>query len=131
MPSIRFHCPNCRAKLSAEPDQFGTAASCPECRWSFYVPRLEGNNQKEAVVKFFCPHCSRKLSATSEQFATEMPCPFADCGKLVLVPRPDWKPVPTTILQSGKGDVSKLIKEGEAINRPAHPMGEGEPEANS
>ena len=126
MPSIRFNCPNCRAKLSAEPDQYGSPASCPECNWSFYVPYLEGETNRDALVKFFCPHCSRKLSATKEQFATEMPCPFTDCQKPVLVPRPDWKSVPTTLLRSGKAEISRLVKEGEAINRPAKPLADDE-----
>ena len=117
MPSIRFQCPNCSVKLSAEPDQFGTPASCPECEWTFYVPHLEGENRGSAIVKFFCPHCNRKLSATEKEFATEMPCPFADCGKPVLVPRPDWKSMPTTILRKGAPDAKDLIAKAESINR--------------
>ncbi|MCB1079538.1 MAG: hypothetical protein KDM64_17095 [Verrucomicrobiae bacterium] len=117
MASIHFSCPNCHTKLSAEREQFGTPATCPECEWSFYVPQISEEENGDALVKFFCPHCNRKLSATRDQFATEMPCPFKDCRKPVLVPSPEWKPLPTGILKRGPADAKGLVEKGEEINR--------------
>lgn len=115
MASIHFACPNCRIRLSAEPEQFGTPASCPDCEWTFHIPHFE---EKERRVKFFCPFCQRKLSANEDEWGTEMPCPFEDCGKPILVPRPEWKPVPTSIVQHGAPpDPHKLIEEAEEKTR--------------
>lgn len=116
MASIHFQCPSCRVELSAGKDQLGEPASCPDCGWTFYVPRDGGGDAGE-VVKFFCPHCGGKLSATPDQFATEMPCPHSACGKPVLVPRPEWKSAPTTILKRGGDDPRGLVAEGEKLTR--------------
>lgn len=119
MTSIQFSCPQCHTRLSALREQVGTPATCPDCEWTFYVPKVEAESDATAVVKFFCPHCSRKLSATAGQFATEMPCPFEDCRKPVLVPSPDWKPLPI-----GPGDPRRLVAQAEAVTR-AGGSGEG------
>lgn len=124
MPSIQFHCPSCQTKLSAEPDQAGTPGVCPECEWTFYIPKNSQGPSQEAVVRFFCPHCSRKLSATADQFATEMPCPYPDCRKPVLVPRPNWKSMPTTILKRGGSNPRTLVSEGESLTRSSLKKGE-------
>jgi predicted RNA-binding Zn-ribbon protein involved in translation (DUF1610 family) len=119
MPSVHFACPNCRIRLSAEPDQYGTPASCPECEWTFFVPHFEEN---ERVVKFYCPHCQRKLSANENQWGAEIPCPFEDCGKEILVPRPEWKAVPTSIVIHGTPpEPHQLVEEGEQMTRNVSP----------
>ncbi|MCB1234397.1 MAG: hypothetical protein KDM91_04955, partial [Verrucomicrobiae bacterium] len=105
---------NCETRLSAEPHQRGEAAKCPECEWTFHVPSA---SESAPVVKFFCPYCERKLSATEDQWGKEIPCPFADCAKPVLVPRPEWKPMPTGILKRGVADPNLLVREGEARSR--------------
>ena len=35
---IKFHCPNCDAKISAEPEHGGQEATCPSCEQSIEVP---------------------------------------------------------------------------------------------
>lgn len=100
MPSIHFSCPQCRTRLSAQRDQIGTPATCPECEWTFYVPSVD-EKEDEGVIKFFCPFCNRKLSATADQFAREIPCPFDDCQKPVLVPSPEWKALPPVAPEPG------------------------------
>lgn len=67
------------------------------------------------TVKFLCPHCNRRLSAVSHQFGKEMPCPHADCQKPVLIPRPEWKPIPTTLLKKGSPDTNELIKKAQEM----------------
>lgn len=122
MAAIHFSCPNCRTKLSAQPDRIGTSAVCPDCRWAFYVPPA---NEEEPVVKFFCPFCNRKLSATADQFAREIPCPFADCGKPVLVPSPEWKPLSAERTEGAAASPRDLVARAEAINRAVPGTGEG------
>jgi len=119
MASVHFACPNCKTRLSAEPEQYGSPASCPECEWTFLVPHFE---EEEDRVKFFCPHCQRKLSATEKQWGMEIPCPFSDCGKEILVPRPEWKAVPTSIVRHGSpSDPKQLVEMGEQMTRSISP----------
>lgn len=90
---LRFECPNCSARLSAGKELFHAILDCPECGKEFMVPAPEDIKLPGEELKFVCPHCRRKLSARPEQFGTEMPCPFSNCGKLLRVPEPDWRPV--------------------------------------
>ncbi len=102
--SLKFECPHCDARLSAEPELYHTEIDCPTCAHTFVVPTPEDlGHPAEEKIKFLCPGCGRKLSATEAQFGTEMPCPFTDCEKPVIVPRPEWKPVPTTRLKKNPG----------------------------
>lgn len=118
--SLKFACPHCQANLSAEPELYGTQVDCPECQNALMVPKPEDIGappEHLTVVKFLCPHCSRRLSASPPQFGTEMPCPHADCNGTVLVPRPEWKPIPTTLLKSGSVDSNELLKKAEEMTR--------------
>lgn len=96
---LKFECPHCETRLSAEPELFRKEITCPDCMKPFIVPTPEDLVGDVDKVKFLCPFCNRKLSAGPEQFGTEMPCPFTDCEKPLMVPRPEWKPVPTTRLK--------------------------------
>jgi hypothetical protein len=110
--SLKFACPHCHIHLSAEPEHYSTQVDCPDCQQPFIVPKPEDIGvapEDPHVVKFLCPHCTRRLSAVAHQFGTEMPCPHIDCLKPVLVPRPEWKPIPTTLLRSGSVDSNELL----------------------
>ncbi len=97
---LKFECPHCEARLSAEPELYRMEIDCPECAQAFVVPKPEDIDQPDAdAIKFLCPACNRKLSASSKQFGTEMPCPFTDCQRVVIVPRPEWKALPTSRLK--------------------------------
>ena len=83
------------------------------------MPQVDVLVENRDVIKFLCPACGRKLSADAAQFGTEMPCPYTDCEVPILIPRPDWKPVPTSILRKGAAEPSpsSLISEAEEILR--------------
>lgn len=119
--SLKFECPSCQVRLAAETEHYGKILNCPECSKSIQVPKPQEEvlvpTEAEETVKFLCPHCSRRLSAVSHQFGKEMPCPHQDCLKPVLVPRPEWKPIPTTIIKKGSPDVSDLVKKAEEMTR--------------
>ncbi|MDF1815220.1 MAG: hypothetical protein P1V20_23675 [Verrucomicrobiales bacterium] len=118
--SLKFACPHCKARLSAEPELYSQQTDCPECSRPLIVPRPEDIGappENLTVVKFLCPHCSRRLSALPPQFGTEMPCPHGDCAKPVLVPRPEWKPIPTTLLRQGSADANDLVKKAQDMTR--------------
>lgn len=118
--SLKFACPHCKARLSAEPELYLQQVDCPECSQALIVPKPEDIGappENITTVKFLCPHCSRRLSALPPQFGTEMPCPFADCAKPVLVPRPEWKPIPTTLLKQGSADANDLVKKAQQMTR--------------
>lgn len=117
--SLKFDCPHCHARLSAEPEHYGKKVDCPECSMALMVPRPQdigaALQDHHDTVKFLCPHCNRRLSAVSHQFGKEMPCPHADCQKPVLIPRPEWKPIPTTLLKQGSPDTDDLIKKAQEM----------------
>ncbi len=124
--SMNFYCPHCQAYLSAGSEQYGQAVDCPQCSQALTVPKPPSPNTPTApmvdptqdeVIKFLCPHCENRLSAVSHQFGKEMPCPHPECNGIVLVPRPEWKPIPTTILKTGSPDTSDLIRQAEQMTR--------------
>ena len=41
---IRFHCPTCRKKLKAPPEQSGRSGRCPGCQGLFHVPWVDGSD---------------------------------------------------------------------------------------
>lgn len=96
---LKFECPHCEARLSAGPDLFRSQTHCPECHNLFVVPNPEDLSGPDEMIKFLCPFCNRKLSAVPVQYGREMPCPFTDCQKPLMVPHPEWKPVPTSRLK--------------------------------
>ena len=121
--TLKFECPHCFSRLSAEPEIFGTEVACPECSQSLIVPTPQEIGVVEeppdpSMLKFLCPHCDRRLSAVSHQFGKEMPCPHSDCGKPVLVPCPEWKPIPTTLLKHGSTNANDLVKQAQDLTRP-------------
>ncbi len=118
---MKFECPHCHSRLSAEAEHYGRTVICPECSQPISVPKPpsaepQGAGSQE-IVKFLCPHCNRRLSAVSHQFGKEMPCPHPDCLKPVLVPRPEWKPIPTVILQKGNANVDDLLRQAREMTR--------------
>ena len=121
--TLKFECPHCQARLSAENGLFGNQIDCPECSQALIVPTPEELGVVEepvdpSTLKFLCPHCDRRLSAVSHQFGKEMPCPHDDCQKPVLVPCPEWKPIPTTLLRHGSSNANDLVKQAEELTRP-------------
>ncbi|MDF1755601.1 MAG: hypothetical protein P1U89_22620 [Verrucomicrobiales bacterium] len=118
--SLKFSCPNCQARLSATPDLYHKQIDCPECSRALIVPKPEeigAPPENLTVVKFLCPHCSQRLSALPPQFGQEMPCPHADCQKPVMVPRPEWKPIPTTLLKKGSIGANELVQKAQQMTR--------------
>jgi len=135
MEELEFECPHCAQHLSAGPEFYGTEKGCPNCGGRFIVPRpedfvegpppgsteavnpaaLEQEINETPAVKFLCPGCDRKLSATVREIGKEMPCPYEDCRVSILVPRPEWKPMPTSIIRKGPKDPNELVRRGEAL----------------
>ena len=119
--NLKFECSSCQVNLLAEPEHYGQKLNCPECSELIQVPHPKPKALVEPedndVVKFLCPFCSRRLSALSHQFGKEMPCPHQDCLKPVMVPRPEWKPIPTTLIKHGSPDVNDLVKQAEEMTK--------------
>jgi predicted RNA-binding Zn-ribbon protein involved in translation (DUF1610 family) len=133
LDDLKFECPHCAQHLEAEPDLYGREKHCPNCGGAFIVPfpdvYVEGPppGSTEAVhppeteinesiaIKFLCPSCGRKLSAVASEIGRELPCPFEDCRTPIIVPRPEWKPVPSSIMRIGQDDPNNLVRKGESI----------------
>ena len=118
--ALKFECPHCQSRLSAEPELYGVQVDCPECSQALIVPNAEevgANEPTEEFLKFLCPHCTRRISAMQRHFGRELPCPHQDCQKPVLVPRPDWKPIPTTLLVNGSANVNDLVEKAKKMTR--------------
>jgi hypothetical protein len=47
---IKFHCPNCQQKISAEPTEAGATGQCPTCGGDFVVPDTSADAADEEVV---------------------------------------------------------------------------------
>ncbi|NNE93881.1 MAG: hypothetical protein HKN23_19705 [Verrucomicrobiales bacterium] len=125
--SLKFECPNCKEVIPTDPLDAGQPTDCPACKWTVMIPKVDVLVGNRDVMKFLCPACGRKLSADQSQFGTEMPCPYTDCEKPVLIPRPEWKPVPTSIIQNGESNPNDLIAEAEEKTRNPQ-VGEAEEE---
>ena len=115
--SFKFACPNCNESIPADPTLAGESTNCPKCDWIIRIPKMDVLNESREQIKFLCPSCDRKLSATVEQFGTEMPCPYNDCKNPILVPRPEWSAVPTSITTKGEVRPSSLISAAEELTR--------------
>ena len=67
---IKFHYPNCNAKISAEPEHGGLVSTCPSCKQSIEVPS-ETESETPIVGQKAHPknkrRFSRKLKRTMSQ----------------------------------------------------------------
>jgi DNA-directed RNA polymerase subunit RPC12/RpoP len=90
---LRFECPHCSSRLSAESQLFHAVIDCPDCGKEFIVPAPQDIKLPTDEIKFICPGCRRKLSATPEQWGTDMPCPYTDCEEIIHIPESGWKKI--------------------------------------
>ena len=87
---IKFKCPKCKLRLSAEDTMAGQAQPCPRCKTAVEIPasapmpEADKPRVKLKEFKFYCPRCNQKLLAEEETFGFDIQCP--SCGAIISVP---------------------------------------------
>ena len=141
--SLTYLCPQCKARLSARPEEAGSRRECSHCGKVVKVPgtphkhvdRANGKQPSEterhtgkvaghgiANIAIICPVCGTRMYATPAQTGGTMVCP--DCLETVIVDVPERKP---------KTDAEKPETRKESANRdPRKPRAQAdEPDTNS
>ena len=87
---VKFKCPKCKLRLSAEDTMTGQTQPCPRCKTAVEIPTsvpmclADKAKVKLKEFKFQCPQCNQKLLAEEETFGSDIQCP--SCGAIMNVP---------------------------------------------
>jgi capsular exopolysaccharide synthesis family protein len=101
---IRYLCPFCGQRLTAEDVTAGAAQRCPSCGQAHRVPAADeaaalergpaaGAAARPARFTVACQHCGRVLSARAEDVGRRRLCP--DCGQAFVVRSATGEPSPS------------------------------------
>lgn len=115
--SVSYHCPRCKAALTAEADDAGRRRECPHCGKMVKVPgtpsatAARGPDVRDpaaptptptveqgiANIAVICPLCGTRMYATRQQAGQTMVCP--DCLESVTIPASAAtnRPAPSTV----------------------------------